>query len=172
MHWLQQACLEVPVFWVHASSAERFRQDYVSIAQECRIPGYDDPEADPLSLVMTWLQSKGRGRWLMVIDNADDAELFGQAGKLAQWVPECAHGSVLVTTRNKVAGSRLTRVGCLIEVGEMNENELEQLLGNKLKADNLDPNDLSRLASRLERLPLALAQAASFIQEQRISVIE
>ena len=121
---------------------------------------------------MTWLQSKDRGRWLMVIDNADDAELFGRPGNLGQWVPECAHGSVLVTTRNKVAGSRLTRVGCLIEVGEMNEIESEQLLRDKLKTDDPDPNDLSRLASRLERLPLALAQAAAFIQEQSISVTE
>jgi tetratricopeptide (TPR) repeat protein len=108
----------------------------------------------------------------MVIDNADDAELFSQPGNLGQWVPEYAHGSVLVTTRNKAAGSGLTRVGYLIEVGKMNEGESKQLLQEKLKADDPDPDDLSRLASRLEHLPLALVQAAAFIQAMSVSVIE
>ncbi|KAK4444370.1 P-loop containing nucleoside triphosphate hydrolase protein, partial [Podospora aff. communis PSN243] len=172
MCWLQEECPEVSVFWVHASSAERFRQDYVSIAQKCQIPGHDDPKAEALTLVKTWLKSKDRGRWLMVIDNADDAELFSQTGNLDQWVPECPHGSVLVTTRNKVAGSSLTQVGHLIEVGKMNEGEPKQLLREKLKADNPDPDDLSRLASRLENLPLALVQAAAFIQAMSVSVVK
>ncbi|KAH6637140.1 P-loop containing nucleoside triphosphate hydrolase protein [Chaetomium tenue] len=172
VHWLQQECPEVSVFWVHASSAERFRRDYASIAQECQIPGYDDSEDEQLSLVMTWLQNKDRGRWLMVIDNADDAELFSRPGNLGQWVPECAHGSVLITTRNKVAASRLTRVGHLIHVREMTESESDQLLAEALKGHDPDLNDFPRLASRMERLPLALVQAAAFIQEQSISVME
>ena len=108
----------------------------------------------------------------MVIDNADDAQLFSHGESLGKWIPECAHGSVLVTTRNKVVGSRLTRGKCLIEVGKMDEAESRQLLEEKLEADDLNPDDLSRLASRLEHLPLALVQAAAFIQEISISVKE
>ncbi|KAK3347271.1 putative kinesin [Lasiosphaeria hispida] len=170
IYWLRQTHPQVSVFWVHTSSAERFRQAYTSIAQECQVPGYGDPKSDVLHLVKTWLQSKDRGRWLMVIDNADDAHLFSQPGNLAQWIPECEHGSVLVTTRNKVAGSRLTRGGCLIEVMKMDKGESKQLLQEKLKADDLDMDDLSRLASRLEHLPLALVQATAFIQEMSITV--
>jgi hypothetical protein len=52
----------------------------------------------------------------------------------------------------------------------MDEGELRQLLQEKLKAGNLDPDDLSKLSSRLEHLPLALVQAAAFIQEMSITV--
>ncbi|KAK3384121.1 hypothetical protein B0T24DRAFT_73221 [Lasiosphaeria ovina] len=109
---------------------------------------------------------------MMVIDNADDAQLFSQQGNLGQFVPECAHGSVLVTTRNKVAGSRLTQSGRLIEVGKMDKDESRQMLQGKLEADNPSPDDLSTLSSRLEHLPLALVQAAAFIQEMSMSVRE
>ena len=158
------------VFWVHASTAERFRQAYAFLAQECRVPGHDDPQTDVLPLVKTWLQRTEHGRWLMIIDNADDAQLFSRPGNLGQWIPECPHGAVLVTTRNKAAGLRLTRGGHLIEVGKMDEGESTQLLREKLKSDGLDAADLSRLASRLEHLPLALAQAAAFIEETIITV--
>ncbi|CAI4216051.1 unnamed protein product [Parascedosporium putredinis] len=67
---------EVSVFWVHASNGERFRQSYASIAKDCEIPGHDDPSTDMLSLVKDWLNNKDRGQWLMVIDNADDAQLL------------------------------------------------------------------------------------------------
>ncbi|KAK4446494.1 hypothetical protein QBC34DRAFT_277647, partial [Podospora aff. communis PSN243] len=169
VYWLQRERPEVSVFWVHTSSAERFRQAYFSIARECSIPGHDDPKADVLSLVKSWLESQLCRRWLMIIDNADDAQLFSGPGNLGKWIPECAHGSVLITTRNKVAGSRLTRGRYLIEVGKMDEGESRQLLQEKLDADNLDAEDVSTLSSRLEHLPLALVQAAAFIQEMGLS---
>ena len=62
--------------------------------------------------------------------------------------------------------------GCLIEVGMMDEAESRHLLQQKFEADDLDPGDLSSLPSRLEHLPLALVQAAAFIQEMSISVDE
>ncbi|KAL2139346.1 hypothetical protein VTI28DRAFT_5308 [Corynascus sepedonium] len=131
-YWLQETYHEVSVFWVHASNAERFRQAYASIAQECQVPGYDDPQTDVLPLLKEWLERKHRGRWLMVIDNADDMEaFFGQQtgpkdgrfssheGNLGRFIPECSRGAILVTTRNLQTGSRLTKGKRLIEVGMM-----------------------------------------------------
>jgi hypothetical protein len=175
----------VSVFWVHASSAERFRQAYASIAQECQIPGHDDPKVDVLPLVKRWLEGKDRGRWLMVIDNADDTQVFfgrraepatadtsGLEGKIGSYIPDCAHGSVLVTTRNKETGSRLANGKRPIEVGQMDEDESDQLLRAKLEDEELDHEELQMLSSRLEYLPLALVQAAAFIQENTITVSE
>lgn len=115
------------MFWIHASTSERFRQAYTSIARECQVPGYDDPKTDVLLAVKKWLEQEGVGRWLMVIDNADDTEVFfGKQPKatsasrleedLGIYIPECTHGSILITTRNKQAGSRLTKGNRLIEV--------------------------------------------------------
>ena len=121
-------------------------------------------------LLKRWLERKDRGRWLMVMDNADDTQLASGPGGLGQHIPECAHGSVLVTTRNKEAGSRLTRGGRPIEVKAMDDKESKELLEKKLEEDSIDPSDLSTLSSRLEHLPLALVQAAAFMQEKSVPI--
>jgi tetratricopeptide (TPR) repeat protein len=184
-YWLQQTRPEVSVFWVHASSAERFRQAYASIAKECRIPGHDDPKVDVLPLIKRWLEGKDRSSWLMVIDNADDTQVFfgrpaepttadtsSLEGKVGSYIPDCAHGSILVTTRNKETGSRLVYGKRPIEIRQMDEDESDQLLRTKLEDEELDHEELQMLSSRLEYLPLALVQAAAFIQENSITVSE
>jgi len=60
------------VFWVHASNAARFKQAYQDIAAKVELPGRDDPKADILRLVYNWLCDETHGRWLMILDNADD----------------------------------------------------------------------------------------------------
>ncbi|KAJ0165496.1 hypothetical protein CTA2_11060 [Colletotrichum tanaceti] len=184
--WLQQAHPDVSVFWVHASNAERFRQAYSSIAQECGIPGHDDPKADMLTLVKTSLEKGFRGRWLMVIDNADDTQLFfppdslagnststnpttGTKGGLGRYIPECRHGSIIITSRNKQTASRLVRDNSVLKVGAMSESETGQLLQAML-SDEFSTEAASVLSAHLEHLPLAIAQAAAFIQENSISI--
>jgi hypothetical protein len=86
----------------------------MSIAEEYQIPGYSDPKVDILRLVKGWLEKKGNGQWLMVLNNSDDMQLFfgspaaassltgpSQAGHFSDYLPECRHGSLMVTTRNK-----------------------------------------------------------------------
>ncbi|KAJ4326683.1 hypothetical protein N0V84_002909 [Fusarium piperis] len=173
-YWLQEAHPETSVFWVHANSAERFAHSYGNIARECEIPSYDESSGlDSLSAVKSWLESKDSGKWLMIVDNADDMQLFSPSGageKLGEYIPDCAHGTVLVTTRNLQVGSRLTKGKRPIEVNKMDEDEAVQLLIRGLQGIDEDPKDLLRLSSRLEFLPLALVQASAFIQENTITV--
>lgn len=188
-YWLRKQRPDIAIFWVHASNAERFHQVYASIAKECNIPGHDDLKADLLLLVQGWLEREYKTQWLMVIDNADDMELFFQdqleegslktntAGRrtdygLARYLPECKHGSVIITTRNKKAGSRLARGKLPIEVGNMNDNEAHSLLYAILEDEGISADKTSLLSSRLEHLPLALVQAAAFIQENAIPLSE
>ncbi|KAK3292166.1 uncharacterized protein B0H64DRAFT_364874 [Chaetomium fimeti] len=183
--WLRETHPEVSVFWIHASNAERFRRAYAWIAQECQIPGYDNPETDVLPLVKKWLEQKDGGRWLMVIDNADDMHVFfeqqtgpadasssSNEGNFGRYVPECPNGAILVTTRNKQAGSRLTKGKRPIEVGKMDDDETVQLLRRRLDGVDAASSESSALSSRLEHLPLALVQAAAFIQENTITIGE
>ena len=173
VYWLQEMYPEVSVFWVHASNAARFRQAFASIAQERHVPGCNDSKADVLPLVKAWLERKEQGRWLMVIDNADDLQLFcDEPEKLGRYIPECAHGSILITTRNKQVGSRLTKGKRPVEVREMDDGDSTQLLRTAIGEDDLSSDDLSTLSSRLEYLPLALVQAAAFIQENTLSALE
>ncbi|KAK4220484.1 nucleoside phosphorylase domain-containing protein [Podospora fimiseda] len=183
VYWLHRTSPEVSIFWVHAHNAEKFRQSFMSIAQECQIPGSFDPKVDILLLLKRWLERKESGRWLMVIDNADDTHLFfgmpkesvsrdglKDEGSLGKYIPDCAHGSIIITTRNKETASRFIKGKRPIEVGKMDQGESTQLLQEILDSEGLDPEDLSTLSSRLEHLPLALVQAAAFIHEKTISV--
>ncbi|KAF4441973.1 hypothetical protein FACUT_2380 [Fusarium acutatum] len=182
-YWTQEFSQDTSVFWVHASSAEKFSEGYASIASECRISGREDSTFDALSTVRDWLESKGSGKWLLVIDNADDMQLFfphNEPSKLkantesgmGQFIPQCPHGNVLITTRNMQVGSRLTKGKFPIEVGKMDENEATQLLRQGLREGDESEKALVELSSRLEFLPLALVQAAAFIQENSITVSE
>ncbi|KAK4197183.1 kinesin light chain 3 [Triangularia verruculosa] len=126
---------DLSVFWIHASNNERFREAYSDIAQKFKIPGHENPEEDVLALVKRWLESSTCGHWLMAIDNADDPELFfNKTGGLGRYLPECAHGTMLITTRNLQVASRLTKemATFTIEIGEMNEDETAQLLSTQL----------------------------------------
>ncbi|KEY64848.1 hypothetical protein S7711_10081, partial [Stachybotrys chartarum IBT 7711] len=186
VYWLQEANPAISIFWVHASNADRFHQSYMSIAEEYEIPGYTDPKIDLSLLVKNWLEKKYCEPWLMVLDNADDMQLFfgapstvalssaesSKADNLSAYLPECRQGCLVVTTRNKQLGVRLAQGQQPVEVTQMNENESVQLLRTKLDDMSTASADLSSLASRLEYLPLALAQAASFIQETCITALK
>ncbi|MBE3045205.1 tetratricopeptide repeat protein, partial [Candidatus Bathyarchaeota archaeon] len=182
MYWLQEVCSEVSIFWVHANNAEGLRQSYASIAQVFEIPGYEDSEVDIMLLVKRWLERKDRGQWLMVIDDVNDPQVFfdrsmavstsSQQEDLEHYIPQCAHGSILITTRNKQASLSLPNGALSIEVREMHENESEGLLHAMLEGVNVASSDLATLSSRLQHVPIALVQAAAFIKEKSITVNE
>ncbi|KAK3358679.1 hypothetical protein B0T25DRAFT_72891 [Lasiosphaeria hispida] len=181
VHWLRRTYPEMSVFWVHAGTSGRFRQGYIEIARLCSIPGCSDPNANMLRLVKDWLEKKHLGRWLMVVDNADDTHVFFPAQEggdveletgdnLADYLPDCQHGSILITSRNKQAALKLIKGHPPIQVDRMGDDEACQLLLTKLK-DSPDFADKAvMLSSRLEHLPLALSQAAAFIQENSITI--
>jgi hypothetical protein len=154
------------MFWIHASNAQRFRQAFGEIAQQCHVPGCDSPQADVLLLVKKWLERAEQGQWLMVIDNADDTQLFfpSQPDKgsihgdrvaesesgLGRYIPECSHGSILITTRNKQTGLRLTRGRSLVEVREMTASEANSFLHTTLENEHISVEDL-KLDTRLPK---------------------
>ncbi|KAK1718436.1 hypothetical protein BDP67DRAFT_574948 [Colletotrichum lupini] len=185
-YWLHEISPEVSVFWVHASNRQRFRQAFTSIAQVCGIPGYDGKKADTLLLVKQWLESEKSGSWLLIIDNADDKETFftdsgedgvgidvpelASEGGLGHFIPDCLHGSILITTRDMQTGLRMTAGTPPIKVDEMIDPEAVQLLQSLLPNHKFSSSEAITLASRLEHLPLALAQAASFILKNFLSI--
>ncbi|KAF2465664.1 uncharacterized protein BDR25DRAFT_318500 [Lindgomyces ingoldianus] len=58
----------------------------------------------------------------------------------------------------------------MINVGPMDEEESIQLISKRLEDSGLGTKQTSLLAARLDYLPLALVQAAAFIQENSMTV--
>ena len=163
------------VFWVHASTKARFREAYKNIADRLELPERVDPKADTLRLVSNWLCDESNGQWTMILDNADDIEVFypkqtktKQLGStvtpLVDYLPQSRNGSILITSRSKDAAARLagghhnTK-----DVSTFNKDQALQLWRNKLRDMPSGGEDASELLHTLDYIPLAITQAAAYI---------
>ncbi|KAI7300558.1 hypothetical protein KC326_g9320, partial [Hortaea werneckii] len=164
---------EVWTFWVHASSAARFDADIRKLACDAEIPGWDDPKADAFGLVYSWLRNERNGKWILVLDNVDDAgflfEKRDENDKNARYrmayLPPCAHGSTLITSRSRAATARLTDECNIIVVNRIGEAAALALLEKKL-GQSPAVEDMQKLADALDYMPLALAQAGAYIKQR------
>ena len=174
------------VFWVYGGNIARFYQGYKRIAQTLELPSWDDPDTSILELVAGWF-AEATTPFLLVLDNADNimhywpgkyrsaSALDDPSTNLAAYLPEhneCGH--VLITTRdNRVAG-RLAKHGKPINLQAMSKEEAKKLFLSKVEADDsqYDESDMEKLVHELDYLPLAISQAAAFVEENSISIPE
>ncbi|MCJ1378166.1 hypothetical protein MMC17_001262 [Xylographa soralifera] len=171
------------VFWVHASTFERFDQAYKDIGRKLKLPGWNDSKTNMLQAVSDWLTNEDHGHWLIVLDNADDADIFFSPQKvitegtsvdqytppLCMYLPQGSMGSILVTSRNRQAAFRLTgRIEHLIDTLPLDEEDAKTLLRKRLPDDKSSDDDTIALIELLERLPLAITQAAAYISMRRM----
>jgi tetratricopeptide (TPR) repeat protein len=78
---------ETWVLWAHASNPARLEQSFWEIADHVKIRGRKDAQADVFKLVHDWLRNKKNGRWLLVLDNADDAGVLSPPPSNSQTSP-------------------------------------------------------------------------------------
>ena len=163
---------------MHASTTERFKQGYKSIAAILELPGWNDPKTDILDIVWKWLSNAQSGRWFLILDNADDIDVFTstlnkdsvhQSRPLSSYIPQPVTGSVLLTTRDRRAASWLS-TGYLsaITVDMMTPEDAEQLLDTKIPDGLSSAPERADLVRELDYLPLAITQAAAYISARSI----
>ncbi|KAF2676825.1 TPR-like protein, partial [Lentithecium fluviatile CBS 122367] len=143
------------IVWIPATSSESLHRAYLAVAQELGMPGWEDKEADVKGLVQEYLSKESTGQWLLVFDNADDIDMWiakagskpqsGQGSQpLIDYLPKSKQGTVLFTTRNRK-------------------------LAVQLAQNNIDT---STLLLQLTYLPLAIVQAAAYINENGMILTE
>jgi tetratricopeptide (TPR) repeat protein len=167
------------VFWVHASSQGRFEEAYKNIADKLELPGRNDVKTDVLQLLSEWLSDEANGIWTMVLDSVDDTDIFfaplhhkrnevdaHRPNSLAAYLPQTRNGSFLITSRSKDAAIRLTGgYSNIQEVCPMNAKQSLQLLRNKLQ-NAPDEESAMQLLFALDHIPLAISQAAAYINRR------
>ncbi|KAH6880522.1 hypothetical protein B0T10DRAFT_565740 [Thelonectria olida] len=179
VHQLRQRSPETSVFWVHASSKLGFLDDYRCMADSLlrHRQASDLSEADVLKLVYDHLRNPENGKWLLVLDNANEMAVFETeipVGKnttetrpLSYFIPLSSHGSLLITTRTKQVATGLLRdQDEALELVGMEQSEALQLLRTKLRGHPCDPHDAVELLRILDHIPLAIAQAAAYIKQR------
>ncbi|KAL3447829.1 hypothetical protein BJX65DRAFT_86153 [Aspergillus insuetus] len=155
------------VFWIPCTSQAMIDLAFLQIAQavglHCKKP------AEVKQQVKAYLSSERAGRWLLILDNADDAEVWlanmddsGQA--LEAFLPQSSKGRIIFTTRNRKLAMKLASFDLIQIPDEDREIAFEimrEMLGHDLVADE----STTALLEQLAYLPLAITQASAYIIE-------
>jgi tetratricopeptide (TPR) repeat protein len=167
---------DVSVFWIHALSSETFEQACREVASVLGILGAEDGKEDVKELVQRHLSAERAGKWMLVVDNADDMEVLeksdGQKGIL-DYLPESELGLTLFTTRDKKTAHALAGNGIVI-VEKLNPGTASDLFKKMLTRKDLLYEEVvvNKLLVELDCLPLAITQAAAYINFNPVSIDE
>jgi hypothetical protein len=152
------------IFSVSAASREGLLSGYATVAGLLKLPeAAVQEQALAVEAIKRWLGSN-QG-WLLILDNADDLAMT------REFIPPGKKGHVLLTTRARATGA-LAR---LVEVQEMGTEEGALFLLRRAKhtaedtpldaAAEADQSTAKKITAQLDGLPLALDQAAAYIEE-------
>ena len=126
-----------------------------------------------------WLHDDRR-KWVLILDNVDDAgflfdnpiDIQSQPNSsgltsrpLRDYLPQSQNGSVLITSRSREAARQLVEERDIIAVGPMDEQHALALFNAKLGTQS-EGQDVSELMAALEYMPLAIVQAATYVNQR------
>ncbi|KAJ2997857.1 hypothetical protein NUW58_g514 [Xylaria curta] len=172
-YWVKETKPDYSIFWVPALSDESFEQAYAEIARRLDIQAKNDE--DKKMLVRRYFESETAGDLFLIVDNVDDMELiFGSSdspGGIDEYLPKSENASILYTTRSRevavaVAGSDV------VDLHEMDSKEALEFLKKSLINKQLlqDTVATETLFQELTCLPLAIAQAAAYLNQNQMSI--
>ena len=145
-----------------------------------KIPGIDAKGADVKQLVKDRMSEKDMGPWLLIVDNADDIDMvFRQAHDesgtraLIDYLPFSLQGTIIFTTRNRIAAVKQAAKNT-IHLEMMHADDAKKLFENSISRQQAlaDINATEQLLDLLGCLPLAIIQAAAYINENDITTSE
>src|SRR5579875_1590193 len=152
------------VLWVRADTAETLLSDFAALATVLELPAQQESDQHyVVSMVKRWLGQ--HSPWLLIFDNADDPTL------VIDMLPRRVEGAILLTTRSQVPGAPFTKIG----LEKLSREEGITFLLRRLTADGEERSDAEvsqqereaaeQLWQVMDGLPLALDQAAAYIEE-------
>ncbi|KAF2181417.1 kinesin light chain 3 [Zopfia rhizophila CBS 207.26] len=165
------------VFWIDASDMNSLHQGYWSIAQKLDVPGWDDEKVDVKQLVKHHLSRKGKRQWLLIFDNADNADLWSpglsttQTASSTDYLPQSELGSIIFTTTDCDIAKMLAPQ-IVIELEEMTPDAAQRMFKNYLNApiEGSEQKEAKLLLEELSYLPLAIVQAVAYINTNNITL--
>jgi Tfp pilus assembly protein PilF len=138
--------------WINAERADLIPDELVTLASELRLR----IDADTAASVGLLLAALGqRSRWLLVFDNAERPQ------DIRGFLPSTG-GHVIVTSRQ----TGWSALGATVDVEVMTRTEAVTLLDRRVPG--IDPHTAQAVAAQLGDLPLAVDQAAAYLDRTGI----
>ncbi|EGU76072.1 hypothetical protein FOXB_13410 [Fusarium oxysporum f. sp. conglutinans Fo5176] len=164
---------EYSIFWVPVLSAETAEHAYEGIAKKLGLQKSSEDE-DAKDLVCQHLSSDKAGKWLFIVDNADEEELILRSDKnsgLEEYFPQNENGIILLTTRSGQVADEFAQAD-VIYIEQMDQEEATNLFEKSLIQKNLlrDKAATGELLAYLTFLPLAITQAAAYLNRNRAPI--
>jgi tetratricopeptide (TPR) repeat protein len=175
---------QVWVFWIYAHTLEHIEEGFRRIAECIKLPTQNLPWDEVYQLVCDWLHDEQNGQWILILDGADDPNVWYKTLEITNILKFKRrpikslyllnslrrNSSLIVTTDNKDVADAMTRGhGSIIEVGPMPVVEatslFRKILGPKFQPAS-DMNAAVNLVKGLRLIPLAITQAARYIDKQ------
>ena len=152
------------VLWFKADSPDILISDFVNAAQQLDLQEKNEQDQSRIvTAVKRWLET--HTSWLLIFDNVEDPE------KIGAYLPSTKNGHILLTTRTQLPNS----IAQHIDLDKMELNEAALFLLRRINMissrDTFTDVPLTELtiareiAEALDGLPLALDQAAAYIEE-------
>jgi hypothetical protein len=144
------------VWWVGAESPLTLRTDLAALASALGVEG---DTASNARIATALAELTRRDRWLIIFDDAASPEV------VRPWLPRGA-GRILLTSRT----TGWSPPGKQLDIGSFDRRESLAYLSARTGTGKTD--ELNLLAHLLGDLPLALAQAAAFVQAHQLPLTE
>lgn len=167
---------EGSVFCIPADTRLKFDQAFYEIAEMLGLKKWDDPGVDISRLVVDRLTRNTAGSFVMVLDNADDLDIFTSPKdtiglELTRLIPKSSHGQIIITTRDNHVGQVLTNWRSPISVDLMCPLDAQLLLVSSISgSEDAGEKEVLEVLRILDFLPLAITQATAYINRNNISL--
>ncbi|KAL3472083.1 purine and uridine phosphorylase [Aspergillus californicus] len=164
---------ERSVFWVPCTSYAMIELTFLNIAH---VLGFHEVKAgEAKEQVKLYLSSERAGKWLLILDNADDAEMWLTIDEttpaLEDILPQNEQGRILFTTRNGELAVELTSSN-VIHIPDVDKKTAHDILNSLVLQKDLlqDHITTTSLLEQLAYLPLAVTQASAYINKKRLGL--
>ncbi len=143
------------IWWIRAEQAVGITDHLTWLARELGIGHFAEHSR---MIAALWQELRRRDRWLLIYDNARSPLA------LAPYWPQAGTGDVLVTSRHRAWGS----YGTTVQVQPFAPRDAVTFL--RKRGDAADEQAAGAVAEALGCLPLALEQAAAYVEETQTSL--
>ncbi|RAK80124.1 Pfs, NB-ARC and TPR domain protein [Aspergillus fijiensis CBS 313.89] len=162
---------ECSVFWIPCTSYKAVEQAFMSIAS---LVGLQDVEPAGVKQRLQAYFIQTDKKWILIFDNADEMNMWiknsPSAPPLKDIIPQSENGHVLFTSRNRQLALKLAAAN-IVSIPDVDQKTGKKIFKELLVQKDLLQNDLMAniLLEQLAFLPLAISQAAAYMNQHGIS---